>query len=117
MIEWTDDGYPTEASLQRLRQALQDKDVTRCIEAFYGALKENRWGWCGPERVEVRAEYIDVWAYHTGGWSGNEAILNVLQEAAPWLWAMALERWDKGGHFYFAPMERVLLKDEARFRV
>ena len=107
LIEWTEDGYPTEASLERLRKALQDEDTHKAIEAFYAALRENRWpDWCGPERVEVRGEVKDVWAYHTGGWSGNEDIISVLHES--WLWGLLLERYDTGGHFYFKPPEEAM---------
>ena len=100
LIEWTEDGYPTEASLERLRKALRDQDVRKAVEAFYAALKENRWpNFCGPERVEVRGEVMEVWGYHTGGWSGNEDIIGVLQES--WMWGWLLERYDAGGHYYF----------------
>lgn len=99
MIEWTADGYPTEASLNRLRRALADGDVKKAARAFYGALRENRYGNCGPERVEVRGETMDVWGYHTGGWSGNEAIIQVLSGSI--FWNMFLERYDRGGHYYF----------------
>ena len=102
IIEWTEDGYPTEESLQRLCEALQDFNIAET--AFYAALRCNRYSdYCGPERVEVRGEVIDVWAYHTGGWSGNEEIIHTLQERAPLLWSWLLERYDAGGHYYFKP--------------
>jgi len=110
IIEWDENGYPTARSLQRLRKALKAKDYKQAIEAFYEALRENYYtGYCEPERVEVRGEVTDVWAYHTGGWSGNEDIIAALRES--WLFSWLLERYDRGGHYYFRPMERVLKKE------
>lgn len=107
IIEWDEHGYPTAKSLQHLRKALKAKDYEQAIAAFYAALRENYYrDFCGPERVEVRGEVIDVWAYHTGGWSGNEDIIAVLRKS--WLFDWLLERYDAGGHYYFKPMERVL---------
>lgn len=104
LIEWTDDGYPTEESLKRLSDALRDKDVRRSLKAFYAALHENHYpDYCGPDRVKVRGHVIDVWAYHTGGWSGNEQIIGVLQSES-FMWGYLLERYDAGGHFYFKPL-------------
>lgn len=100
LIEWTEDGYPTPESLERLRQALNDDDIKTAARAFYAALRENRYpNYCGPDRVDVRGEVTAVWAYHTGGWSGNEDIIEVLQNSV--LWWMFLERYDRGGHYYF----------------
>lgn len=107
LIEWTGDGYPTPGSLDRLKTALEDEDMANAIRAFYEALRANHDpDWCGPERVEVRGEVIEVWGYHTGGWSGNEDIIAVLQES--WLWSWLLERYDRGGHYYVQPPEKVL---------
>jgi len=113
IIEWTDDGYPTESSLQRLRKALKTNNIQKAKKVFYLALRENHYDWCGPEKIEVRGEVIDVWGYHTGGWSGNEDIISVLSES--WLWHYLLERYDSGGHYYFKhPVsEGIELDDEA----
>lgn len=35
IIEWDEDGYPTESSLQRLREALKAESYKQAIEAFY----------------------------------------------------------------------------------
>ncbi len=104
IIEWGSDGYPTVESLERLRKALRAKDHRQVIEVFYKALRENYYPDCsGPERAEVRGEVIDVWAYHTGGWSGNEDIIAILKES--WVFDWLLERYDSGGHYYFRNME------------
>lgn len=107
LIEWDENGYPTETSLRRLRKVVRSQDIQKALGAFYEALRENAYSnFCGPERVEVRGEIVDVWGYHTGGWSGNESIIAALQRS--WLFEWLLERVDRGGHFYFRPPEKVL---------
>ena len=106
IIEWDNEGYPTEESLEQLEKILApivlDQDRATAKDAFYAALKENCYKHaCGPARVEVRGETIDVWEYHTMGWSGNESIIRVL--SGTWLWGFCLERFDAGGHYYFRP--------------
>ena len=70
IIEWDDDGYPTEESLKQLEKALKigktAEEWKRAVDVFYEAVKENVYpDYCGPERVEVRGETKDVWGYHT----------------------------------------------------
>jgi hypothetical protein len=76
-------------------------DFKRAIRAFYAALADaGPYGTSGLERVEVRGEFRDVYGYHTGGWSGCEEVIRTLREAWP-LWGALLERYDRGGHYYF----------------
>jgi len=104
IIKWDDDGYPTEESLGELKKALNDNDIKKAIDAFYDALEENFYTeCCGLTKIEVRGEAINAWQYHTLGWSGNEDIIQVLQES--FLWDMFLERYDSGGHYYFKPKD------------
>lgn len=112
IIRWDSGGYPTEESLERLREALRSGEIPTAVRAFYAALRENKWpDWCGPERIEVRGEQLDVWAYHTGGWSGNESIIDVLLES--WLFWWLLQRYDAGGHWYFRhPKDVAAMREE-----
>ena len=104
IIEWDNDGYPTEKSLCRLAEVLRNENVKEAIDAFYNALEENfYYECCGLTKIEVRGEEINVWEYHTMGWSGNEDIINILKQC--WLWSIFFERHDKGGHYYFKPKE------------
>jgi len=117
IIEWDDEGYPTEESLKRLKKTLLGEPISEAINAFYSALKENSWpDCCGLTKAEVRGEVIEVWAYHTGGWSGNEAIISTLSQFP--LWSVYLERYDAGGHYYFKPWDEVkkILESEGEKR-
>ena len=102
IIEWDEDGYPTEESLEQLEKVLNG-DLKKAIKAFYAALKENYYGdsAVGLTKKEVRGEEREVWEYHTFGWSGNEAIISTLSQFP--LWSLCLERYDAGGHYYFKP--------------
>ena len=106
IIEWDEDGYPTEESLEQLEKVLNG-DLKKAIKAFYAALKENYYGdsAVGLTKKEVRGEEREVWEYHTFGWSGNEAIISTLSQFP--LWSVYLERYDAGGHYYFKPWNEV----------
>jgi hypothetical protein len=107
IIEWNNEGYPTQESLDKLAEIINSKDVGKAIETFYEALRENFYTeCCGLTKIEVRGEVIDVWQYHTLGWSGNEDIIQVLQQS--FLWYMFLERYDSGGHYYFQPKKNII---------
>lgn len=102
MIEWDEDGYPTEKSLQELQKAVQQRNSEKALRAFYLALCEHakHIGYCGVTICEVRGETLRVWEYHTHGWSGNEEIIHCLEQSPFWHWL--LERYDAGGHYYFS---------------
>ncbi len=107
IIEWDEDGYPTEESLEQLEKVLNG-DLKKAIKAFYAALKENYYGdsAVGLTKKEVRGEEREVWEYHTFGWSGNEAIISTLSQFPLWS-VYLLERYDAGGHYYFKPWDEV----------
>ena len=106
IIEWDEYGYPTQESLEKLEQILNGNDIRKAIKAFYSALKENYYpDCCGSTEVEVRGEIEKVWEYHTRGWSGNEDIIRVLENS--WVWSLAFERYDAGGHYYFKPKKEI----------
>ena len=115
IIEWDENGYPTEESLEQLEKVLNG-DLKKAIKAFYAALKENCYGdyAVGLTKKEVRGEEIEVWEYHTLGWSGNEDIISTLSQFPHWL--LYLERYDAGGHYYFRPWDEVkkILENENR---
>jgi hypothetical protein len=107
IIEWDEEGYPTEESLQKLSEVLNSLDFMKAKEAFYDALKENIYrDACGRTQVEVRGKTMDVWEYHTYGWSGNEAIIRTLYESS--VWGLFFQRHDAGGHYYFTLPEHTL---------
>jgi len=104
VIEWDEFGYPTEKSLMELEREVNGKDLKKARDAFYNALGENFYSDAyGSTEVSVRGTKIHVWEYHTYGWDGNEAIIETLKTS--WLFDYLLQRYDRGGHYYFDPPE------------
>jgi len=107
IIKWDEYGYPTEESLEELEKLINSSNYKEAVSAFYEALEENYYpDAVGVEEKEVRGHVIEVWAYHTFGWSGNEAIIKTL--AKSFLFVLFLERYDAGGHYYFKLKEEAL---------
>lgn len=102
LIEWRS-GEPTPDSLSRLAEKVVSNDPQEAIDAFYTALQHNRLRACGVEEKEINGVVKKVWAYHTHGCGGNEAIIGTLRQS-PLFW-LFLERYDKGGHYYFTLLE------------
>ena len=104
VIEWDKFGYPTEKSLEKLEEVINGEDMVKATDVFYQALTENYYrDFSGLTKAEVRGTKIVVWEYHTLGWSGNEAIIETLKTS--WLFDYLLQRYDRGGHYYFDPPE------------
>ena len=86
------DGYPTEATLERVQSWPLEDDLEAGVRFIQQA-------WSYPERfVEVKP---GVWYVSTGGWSGNEDLI------AAWrrnflLWSQWFVLHGRGGHFIFA---------------
>jgi hypothetical protein len=92
--EFCRDGYPTEATLEAIKQWPHtdfDGLVSFCARAWH---------------------YCDYWARdgqhieaHTGGWSGNESTINALGENLMF-WLMCWQESKRGGHYVFELPEK-----------
>ncbi len=92
------DGYPTEDELKKIQKL---KDYTKLLEHLESIWHWSEWGFVKrwgfvtfPKRKKVLKLEL-----HTGGWSGNEDIIQRLTETDFWL--LFWVRSDRGGHFYF----------------
>ena len=56
--------------------------------------------WCYPNYVTRDGE---TWSVSTGGWSGNEAIIDAMMENRAW-WVLAWLESKRGGHYKFRPI-------------
>lgn len=89
-------GCPTEAEIERVRMW--------SYEDGYAALMEYVKGlWWSAERGFVqqgRKYYVS-----TGGWSGNEEIIDALRENEMF-WVLCWESSQRGGHYVFRLPQR-----------
>ena len=86
---------PTEEQLKKI----QDWDITikDDISDFIDYLR-TAWNYAeiGYFLHDPPYSYLEL---HTGGWSGNEAIIEVLENTL--FWTMCWQKSLRGGHYYF----------------
>lgn len=92
-------GYPTKEELEQVRKYAyhQDffgnKEISMDINKLIELLQEI---WYYPDYVRRDGRNLEL---HTGGWSGNEEIIDVLTQSLFWL--MYWQKSERGGHYYF----------------
>jgi len=93
-----ENDYPTEEELEFIRKY----DYRQHKNSFKDLINHLRhiWHWedWGYKFSRNRLEL------HTGGWSGNEEIIDVLSKSSFWLlfWHSSV----RGGHYYFKTTKR-----------
>ena len=99
------DGYPTEETLERIKTWPIDvmNDAHAAMEFVGQAWKWPDWGW------EVDPDFRDPdfldrpvrrYVFSTGGWSGNESLVNAIE--ANWMLQMlGAWSWRRGGHYEY----------------
>jgi hypothetical protein len=105
MIEFDEDLYPTDESVEAMIDALSKavlgdghRSLARsCFDAF---VKGCFYASGGLAVVDVRGEAMLVYEFHTGGWSGCETFIWAMKEMRSMVWMMYFERMDSGGHYY-----------------
>ena len=110
MIEFDDAGYPTTRTLYALSARLDElakaKDFTalkRLVQQELSDAAENSpCASGGYVDRNVRGDIMRLWSFSTGGWSGNEDIVDTILGAASGIVRfMWLEVRERGGHYYF----------------
>lgn len=87
-------GYPTETTLAAIR-TWDYKDATGLMEFVIAAWK---WADMGVIMKKLRAK--NRYSISTGGWSGNEDIIDAL--AKNWkFWNLYWKSSKRGGHYIF----------------
>ena len=103
------DGYPTEEELATFKKWDIRKMSAVAIRDFspQEVVAHLRAIWWYPERqIEMhpgrewyRHKKVMKLVLHTGGWSGNEDIIDKLQDT--FFWLMYWAETHRGGHYYF----------------
>lgn len=83
------DGYPTGTALKRIRHwpATDLRGLVRCVHEL----------WYYPAYSSMEGE---TWCLSTGGWSGNESIIEALRGNVMF-WTLCWRRSERGGHYTF----------------
>lgn len=100
------DGYPTEATLRRIRtwDVKTFADRRALIDYVGKAWHFREWGWAPA--VRRRREYKNgllcrKYSISTGGWSGNESLIGELEKN--WMfWSLCWVSNRRGGHYEFS---------------
>lgn len=87
------DGYPDEEELARVR-AWPHTDLPGWFAFVKSIWWQPAWGW------QDATEAIPLYCISTCGWSGNEEIIDAMQENAM-CWALTWESSRRGGHYQF----------------
>ena len=88
------DGYPEESELKRIREWPGD-DIKGLMEYI-----EQQWQYPNYFREGRKYYYLS-----TGGWSGNESIMEALQENLIF-WLFYWQSSVRGGHYKFTKKVR-----------
>ena len=89
------DNYPDEASLKQITEW----DVfSQGIDGLLTLIGENT-NWA-DRQIYRSGKWVIRYHYHTGGWSGNEDVIEALQQNLMF-WSLFWEKTMKGGHYYF----------------
>lgn len=85
------DGYPTVEALDIVRDWKDYNNVKGWFDFIKSIWWYPEWGWTEEDNI-----------YHisTGGWSGNESIIEAMQNNYI-LWSYTWEEHKRGGHFKF----------------
>lgn len=84
-----DNGYPTEDELKRIRE-WPANDLTGLFDYL-------RDLWAYPTYFKGDGPRYEI---STGGWSGNESLIDALQENRA-AWLLSWQSSERGGHFVF----------------
>jgi len=91
-------NYPDEQSLKEIAEW----DILKQGIRGLLVLVEENTNW--PDwAFSIKGKRVLRFEYHTGGWSGNEDVINALQENILF-WAMYWQKSEAGGHYYFRIM-------------
>lgn len=89
------DGYPTDEALDKIRD-WDYNDINGWFDFIKSIWWAADWGWT--------VEYGNL-AISTGGWSGNEEIIDAMHKNYI-LWNMSWHEHRRGGHYRFTIPEK-----------
>jgi len=105
MTDWLDkNGYPTKKALETISKwTVKDNSIKEFIEFL-----QDIWNW-GDQMLTVKKGFSERQfkrsvmkiEMHTGGWSGNESIIEAIEKQEYGLFFSYWKKTERGGHYYF----------------
>jgi len=90
-----ENNYPDEESLKKIKEW---DILENGVFGLLNIVKENtKWA---DRQIERRGKRVVYYTYHTGGWSGNEHVINALMGNFLFR-SLYWEKTERGGHYYF----------------
>lgn len=92
------DGYPDEESLKQIASM----DVIGRAHEWFALIEDNWWmpDWgFDREKCSDDGKPIVRYSLSTGGWSGNEDVIEAMQQSMGWVFWWQSSR--RGGHYIF----------------
>lgn len=96
----TGDGYVTDEELERIATWPHEQGWRELLAYVHDCWWAADWGWSAPEPDEEGLRY----QISTGGWSGNESIIDALQGNEDF-WHECWYSTRRGGHYIFTVRE------------
>lgn len=90
-----ENNYPDEDSL---KQITEWDLMTQDIYGLLDLIKENT-NWA-DRQIRIEGKRVIRFEYHTGGWSGNEDVIEALMRNT-FFWVLFWLKSERGGHYYF----------------
>lgn len=89
-------GYPAEITLETIAHwEVKSQESIKGLIAYVNDLWHfGDWG------HKLEGKQVLYWQLHTGGWSGNESIIEALQSNLLF-WMMCWQKSTRGGHHWF----------------
>jgi hypothetical protein len=96
-----DDGYPIEIELKEIETFdIEKQPIEHLLDLLEKIWWASEWGF----KREIGKNILDSpcikLELHTGGWSGNEDIIEALKKTKMF-WFLFWQKSERGGHYYF----------------
>lgn len=109
--EWVDeDGYPTDAALERVK-TWPFTDLPGLFAFLRSIWWAADWGW-HEEVTETQGVPVRRFHVSTGGWSGNEDIIDTFEHNFL-CWSQSWVSVRRGGHYVFEVEQAQATKEPA----
>ena len=96
------DGYPTDEEIEKIK-AWPMIDLPGWFAFIKSCWWAADWGWTERETEDrlLGRDRVRRYDISTGGWSGNEAVIDAMEANKDWCWFFSWVSSRRGGHYSF----------------